>query len=90
MPSIYKLVVAGGEGAVREFVMVLYTLLYLKMDNQQVPTVWHRELCLMLCGSQGGKGVWGRVDTCTYTAESLPSSPEAITTLVNQLYSNTK
>ena len=49
-----------------------------------------QELCSVLWGSLDGKGVWGRVDTCTYTAESLPSSPEAITTLVNQLYSNTK
>ena len=35
-----------------------------KMDNQQGPTVEHRELCSMLCGSQDGKGVWQRMDTC--------------------------
>ena len=28
-----------------------------KMDNQQRPTVKHRELCSMLCGSQDGRGV---------------------------------
>ena len=28
-----------------------------KMDNQQGPTVLHRELCSMLCGSLDGKGV---------------------------------
>ena len=36
----------------------------------------------MLCDSQDGKGVWGRMDTCTYMVESLPSSPETITTLL--------
>ena len=58
VPSIYKLVVAGGEGAVREFVMVLYTLLYLKMDNQQGPTAQQRELGSMLCGRLDGRGIW--------------------------------
>ena len=28
------------------------------MDNEG-PTVQHRELCLMLCGSLDGRGVWG-------------------------------
>ena len=27
-----------------------------KMDNQQGPTVYHWELCLMLCGSLDGGG----------------------------------
>ena len=31
----------------------------LKMDNQQGPTVQHRELCSMLCGSRAGRGTWG-------------------------------
>ena len=35
----------------------------LKMDNQQGPTVQHRELCSMSCGSLDGRGVWGRMDT---------------------------
>ena len=30
-----------------------------KMENQQGPTVEHRELCSMLCGSQDGRGVGG-------------------------------
>ena len=34
-----------------------------KMDNQQGPTVQHRELCSVLCGSLDGRGVWGRMDT---------------------------
>ena len=31
----------------------------LKMDNQQGPTVQHRELCSMLCGSRAERGMWG-------------------------------
>ena len=53
------------------------------MDNQQGPTVQHMELCSMLCGSLDGRGVWGRMDTCLYMAESLHCSLE---TIVNQLY----
>ena len=30
-----------------------------KLDNQRGPTVQHRELCSMLCGSLDGRGVWG-------------------------------
>ena len=52
------------------------------MDNQQGPTVWHLELCSMLCGRLDGRGVWGRMDTCLYMAESLHRSPETITTLL--------
>ena len=48
--------------------MMCYTAI-LKMDNQQVPTVQHRELSSMLCGSQDGRGVWGRMDTCICMAE---------------------
>ena len=40
------------------------------------------ELCPMLCGSLDGRGVWGRMDTCVCTAESLHCSPETITTLL--------
>ena len=52
------------------------------MDHQQGPTVQHRELCSMLCGSLDGKEVWGRMDTCIYMAESLFYSPETFTTLL--------
>ena len=41
-----------------------------KMDNQQGPTAEHREPCLLSCGSLGGRGVWGRMDTCVCVAES--------------------
>ena len=40
------------------------------------------ELCSMLCVSLDGKGVWGRMDTCICTAESLHCSSETITTLL--------
>ena len=40
-----------------------------KMDNQQGPTVEHRELCSMLCGSLDGRGVCGRMDTRICMAE---------------------
>ena len=40
-------------------------------DNQQGPTVQHRELCSMLCGSLDGRGVWGRIDMCICMAVYL-------------------
>ena len=52
------------------------------MDNQQGPIVLHRELYSMLCGSLDGRRVWGRVDTCRYTAESLCCPLETITVLL--------
>ena len=53
-----------------------------KMDNLQGLTIQHRELCLMLCGSLDGGGVWGRMDTCICMTESLCCPPETITTLL--------
>ena len=79
MPSIYKLAVARGEGAVSEFAMVLYTLSYLKW-------VTNKDLLhstgngSMLRGSLEGRGIWGWMDMCRCMAESL-HSPETITTL---------
>ena len=52
-----------------------------KMDNQQGPTVQHRERCLLLCGSLDGRGVWRRMDTCICMAESFCCPPETITLL---------
>ena len=54
----------------------------LKMDNQRRPTVEHRELCSVLCGSLDGKEVWGRMDTCICKAEPLCCPPEIISTLL--------
>ena len=36
----------------------------------------------MLCDILDGRGVWGRVNTCMYMAESLCFPPETITTLL--------
>ena len=57
-----------------------------EMDDQQGLPIEHRELCSVLRGSLGGRGVWERMDTCVSMAESLSYSAETITTLfVNQL-----
>ena len=48
--------------------------------------VRHRELCSKLCGSLDGRGVWGRMDTGVYLAESLCYSPETITLLISYAF----
>ena len=40
------------------------------------------ELCSVLLGSLGGRGCWGRVDTCGCVAESFCCSPETIAALL--------
>ena len=40
------------------------------------------ELYSILCASLDARGVWGRMDTCIYMAESLHCLPETITTLL--------
>ena len=52
------------------------------MDNQQGPTVQHRELLAMLCSSLDGGGVWGRMNTCMCMPEPFCCPPETITTLL--------
>ena len=52
------------------------------MDNQQGPTVSHRELCSMLCGSLDEKGVWRRMDAHICVAELLCCSPKATITVL--------
>ena len=61
--------------------MCTHTAIF-KTVNQQGPTVEHRELCSMLCGSLDGREVWERMDTYIRMAESLRCSPETITTLL--------
>ena len=61
--------------------MDMYTAIF-KMDNQQGPTVQHMELWSVLCDSLGGRGVWGRMDTCVCMAESIHCSPETVTSLL--------
>ena len=81
----------GRGGIIREFGMDVYTMLCLKQITSKRLPVWHRELCSMLCGSLDGRGVWRRMDTYVCMTESLPCSPETITTLfVNWLDPNTK
>ena len=53
-----------------------------KIDNQQGPTLQHRELCSNLCGSLDLGRVCGRMGTCTWMAESLRCLPETITTFL--------
>ena len=60
----------------------VYTAIF-KMDYQQGPTVYHKELCSVLHGSLDGRGVWGRMDTRTCMAASLCHSPETFTMLLN-------
>ena len=70
--------------------MDMHTAIF-KMDNQQGPAVEHKELCSVLWGCLDGRRVWGRIDTCMRMAESLPYSPETITTLfIGWLCLNTK
>ena len=40
------------------------------------------ELCSILCGNLDGRGVWGRMDSCKFMAESLCCSLETLTTLL--------
>ena len=62
----------------------------LMMLSQQTKdsTTWsyHAGTCYVLRVDRSS--IWGRMDTCIRMAESLPCSPETITTVfVNQLYS---
>ena len=43
---------------------------------------FHMGLCSILCGNLDGRGVWGRMDTCKFMAESLCCSLETVTTLL--------
>ena len=65
-----ELIVAGGRDSKEVWDGHVHTTVF-KMDNQQEPTVLHRELCSVLCGGLDSWGVWGRMDTCICVAESL-------------------
>ena len=71
-----------GEGRVREFGEGWVHAAIFKIDNQQGPTVQHRELYSILCGSLDEMGVGGRVDKGVGMAESPCCSPETITKLL--------
>ena len=59
------------------------------MDKQPGPTVWHRGLCSVSCGSLDGRGVWGRVDTYVCVTVSLLCTWN-YHSAVNWLYSSIK
>ena len=51
------------------------------MGQHQGPIIY-MELYSMLCANLDERGVWGRIDTCIYMAESLCCLLETITTLL--------
>ena len=62
----------------REFGMDRYTQIYLKWITCEYSTE-NSVLCYVAAWM---RGVWGRMDTCISTAESLYCTPETITTLL--------
>ena len=64
------------EGIVREFGMDMDTLLCLKWITSKdlLHSTGNSAQCDVAVW--GGGGVWGRMDTCVYIAESLHCSPE--------------
>ena len=71
-----------GEGIVREFGKIMYTVLYSKWitNKDLLYSTWNSTQSF--CASLDGRGLWGRMDTCICTAESLHWSPETTTTLL--------
>ena len=71
-----------GKGIIREFEMDMYTLLYLKWITSRdlLYSTWDSSQCSV--ADWKGGGVCRRMDTCICMAESLPCSPEIITTLL--------
>ena len=71
----------GGRDSYRVWDGHVRTAMF-KMENQQEPTVQHKNSCLRSCGSLDGRGIWGRMDTCTRMPESFSYPSETITTLL--------
>ena len=59
----------------------VHTVIF-KIDNQQRPTVYHRELCLIFCNNLNEKIIQKRVDTCICITESLWCTTETNTELL--------
>ena len=59
-----------------------------KADNQQGPSVSHRELDSIFCNNLCGKRIWKRMNIPIYITESLYTWNEH--NIINQLYSNIK
>ena len=51
------------------------------MDDQQGPTVEHRELYSAFYNYLTGRRIWERIDTCTCKTESFCCTPETKTAL---------
>ena len=71
----------GGRDSYRVWDGHVRTAMF-KMENQQEPTVQHKNSCLRSCGSLDGRGIWGRMDTCICMVESFCCPTETITTLL--------
>ena len=74
----HELMAAGGK---RQGVWEghVHTAIFKMIPNKDLLySTWNST---QLCGSLGGRGVWGRMDTCTCMAESLKAPPESVTTL---------
>ena len=65
-----------------DFGKVMYPLLYLKWTTNEylLYITWNPVQCYVPAWMGGG--VWGRMDSCICTAESLHCSPETITILL--------
>ena len=64
----------------------VHTIIF-KIDNQNDLLY---SIGTLLNVAELDRRVWGRMDTCTYMAESLCCLPENITLFVNQLYLSTE
>ena len=80
-----KVMVAGGRrmggGMVQEFGKDMYILIHFKWIIKQV-LLCSRGNSVNIIWEPGRRGVWGRMDTRIYMAESLCCPPETITTLL--------
>ena len=77
-----KLMVAQGEGTVKDFGKVMYTLLCLKCiaNKDLLYSTWDSAQCYVAAWMGGGSGENGYMHI--YMAESLQGSPETSTTLL--------
>ena len=67
-----------GEGIVKDFGKVMYTMLYLKQITNKNLLYTHGTLLNVMC-QPGQRGIRGRMDTCVCMTEYLQFSPETIT-----------
>ena len=70
-----------GEGQIGSLGLTCTPTIF-KIDNQQGPTVQHRELCSIFCNNLNRKRIQKRTDTCIRITESLCCTPETNTTVL--------